>query len=113
MEFNFIIYSMYSLYPENSAEVALQKVTVDINWYYNGKGQIRKKRCRVAQVAQIVTTLSYHSYAEHYTQLGDQPMVSQFPAYRANTASTTTRLTLWIESCSHKALGLILVLLLD
>ena len=67
----------------------------------------------VAQVAQIVTTLSYHSYAEHYTQLGDQPPVSQFPAYGANTASTTTWLTLWIESCSHKALGLILVLLLD
>ena len=55
-----------------------------------------EKRCEVAQLAQIVTTLSYHSYAEHYTQLGDQPMVSQFPAYTANTANTAPWLTLWI-----------------
>ena len=56
---------MYSLYPANSAEGSLQKVTVDINWYCNGKGQVRKKRCEVAQVVQIVTTLSLLCRALH------------------------------------------------
>ena len=58
----------------------------------------------VAQLAQIVTTLAYHSYAEHYTQLGDQPPVSQFPAYGATTAYSAAWLTLWIGIYSHIAL---------